>query len=360
MITAAEYEYFISKYKDMTESIDLKELTDARIKLEKSSEDPEFWANKSNASQLKELAKLEKETEELKELQSKLDNLSIAYELKDEPNFDTIQKEIIVLGEKIEERLFFNGDFDDRAAVLQIHSGAGGVDAMDFASMLMSMYQGFCKLQGWKHTVVALSPGESGGLKSATLIVEGEFAYGLLKEESGVHRLIRLSPFNAGNTRETSFASVEVLPEGLDEVADIVIDDKDIRIDTFMSGGNGGQSVNTTYSAVRITHLPTGLSAVCQNERDQIQNKELAMKILKSRLAAKKLSEQKDLLKSLKGVTSSVEFGSQIRTYTMHPYKLVKDVRSQYETSDVESMLEGRLVLDFIWANKRHNQKVLT
>jgi peptide chain release factor 2 len=360
MITAAEYEYFVSKYKDMTESIDLKELTDARIKLEKSSEDPEFWANKANASQLKELAKLEKETEELKDLQSKLDNLSIAYELKDETNFGIIQKEIIVLGEKIEERLFFNGDFDDRAAVLQIHSGAGGVDAMDFASMLMSMYQGFCKLQDWKYTVVALSPGESGGLKSATLIVEGEFAYGLLKEESGVHRLIRLSPFNAGNTRETSFASVEVLPEGLDEVADIVIDDKDIRIDTFMSGGNGGQSVNTTYSAVRITHLPTGLSAVCQNERDQIQNKELAMKILKSRLAAKKLSEQKDLLKSLKGVTSSVEFGSQIRTYTMHPYKLVKDVRSLYETSDVESMLEGRLVLDFIWANKRHNQKTLS
>jgi peptide chain release factor 2 len=353
MITAAEYEYFVSKYQDMTKSVDLESLARERKALEESSMDPEFWANKANTIQLKQLAKLEKEQQELTDLSNKLEELAIAYELNDEVNFDKIRSEVEKLGETIEQRLFFGGDFDDRSAVMSIHSGAGGVDAMDFAAMLMSMYQGFCKYQGWKHTVVALSPGEAGGVKSATIIIEGEFAYGLLKEESGVHRLIRLSPFNAGNTRETSFASVEILPEGLDEVADIEINDKDIRIDTFMSGGNGGQSVNTTYSAVRITHLPTGISAVCQNERDQIQNKELAMKILKSRLAAKKLTEQKDLLQSLKGVTSSAEFGSQIRTYTMHPYKLVKDTRSGYETSDVEGMLDGRLVLDFVWAQKR-------
>lgn len=353
VITSSEYEYSVEKYNDLLKSIDITSLETEKQELEQASQDPEFWSNPKNTSQLKKLAIIERELSEVEDLRTKLDDFGAAWELSDEEQIVSTMKQLSELGEIVEKRLFFSGDFDTRDAVVSIHSGAGGVDAMDFAAMLMSMYQGFCKNQNWKCTIASLSPGEAGGVKSATMLVSGEFAYGFLKEEAGVHRLIRLSPFNSGNTRETSFASVEVLPEGLDEVSDIIIDDKDIRVDTFMSGGNGGQSVNTTYSAVRVTHLPTGISAVCQNERDQIQNKALAMKILKSRLALKQMAEQKELLQSLKGVTSSAEFGSQIRTYTMHPYKLVKDHRTGFESTDVEAVLDGRTLIDFIWAKKR-------
>lgn len=356
MITQAEFDIFLRKYEDLLMSIDSEELLREKALIESASLDPEFWVNPANTARLKKLARLEKEAEEVHALRAALQDSKAAYDLKDEETFQEAERLVIELGEKLEQKLFFTGDFDDRDAVLMINAGAGGVDAMDFAAMLMSMYQALCKNMGWKYTIASLSAGEAGGLKSATMVVSGEFAYGFLKEEAGVHRLIRLSPFNSGNTRETSFAAVEVLPEGLDQVADIRLDDKDIRIDTFMSGGHGGQSVNTTYSAVRVTHLPTGITAVCQNERDQIQNKEMAMKIVKSRLAHKRLMEQKELMQSLKGVTGGAEFGSQIRTYTMHPYKLVKDHRSGYETSDVESVLDGRTTLDFIWAQKRFKQ----
>lgn len=353
MILQTELDYFLLKYTDLLASVDVVELSRMKSDMETQSGDPDFWNNPANTQKMKALAKLEKEKEELDELAADLENLKVAYELKDEEQFIVIRNKVESLGAKIEERLFFSGNFDDRDAVLSINAGAGGVDAMDWAAMLMSMYTAFAKLQGFSCKIAHQSSGESGGLKSATLILSGEYAYGMIKHEAGVHRLIRLSPFNSGNTRETSFASVEVLPDGLGDAVELAIPDKDLRIDTFMSGGHGGQSVNTTYSAVRITHLPTGISAVCQNERDQIQNKELAMKILRSRLLLKKMEEQKELLNSLKGLTGANAFGSQIRTYTLHPYKLVKDHRSGHETTDVDGMLDGRLVIDFIWADIR-------
>lgn len=353
MITQAEFEIIQKKYQDLLISIDRGEIKREKLLIEQESQDPEFWVNPANTARLKKLARLEKEEEEVANLESSLADLNAAFELEDGEAFSFLYKKVSELGEKIEQKLFFTGDFDDKDAVVMINAGAGGVDAMDFAAMIMSMYQSLCKNMEWKYTIASLSAGEAGGVKSATLIINGDFAYGFMKEEAGVHRLIRLSPFNSGNTRETSFVAVEVLPDGLDQVADIKIDEKDIRVDTFMSGGNGGQSVNTTYSAVRVTHIPTGITAVCQNERDQIQNKETALKILKSRLAHKQLIEQKELLNSLKGVSGSAEFGSQIRTYTMHPYKLVKDHRSGFESGDVESVLDGKTLIDFIWAQKR-------
>ena len=215
------------------------------------------------------------------------------------------------------------------------------------------MYQAFAKKQGWVSELTYLSAGEEGGVKTATLKIKGQFAFGLLKEEAGVHRLIRLSPFNAGHTRETSFAMVEVLPEGLDEEVEIDLEEKDLRWDYFMSSGKGGQSVNTTYSAVRVVHLPTGISVTCQNERSQQQNKLQALKYLKNKLAILKLKEQQQLKEELRGDWQSPEWGSQIRSYVMHPYKLVKDHRSGCETQDVEGVLAGEGLLDFIWAMKR-------
>ena len=360
MITQIDYEYLLKRFEDLLSSVNNLELLAEKAKLEIAGEDPEFWSNPANTEQLRKLARLEKEEEEIVELKEVLANLSAAFELRDEESFVGYHANAEKLSEKLEKRLFFKGDFDDRAAVLSVHAGAGGVDAADFAAMIMSMYQAFCKNQEWKYTITSLSSGESGGVKSAEMIVTGEFAYGFLRAEAGVHRLIRLSPFNSGNTRETSFVSVEVLPEGLDEVTDIHINDKDLRVDTFLSSGNGGQSVNTTYSAVRITHIPTGITAQSQNERDQIQNREIALKILRARLAHKRLMEQKDLLQSLRGITSSAEFGSQIRTYTLHPYKLVKDHRTGYETSDVDSVLDGKAVIDFIWAEKKREAAIQT
>jgi peptide chain release factor 2 len=266
-------------------------------------------------------------------------------ELKDESLGEELEQqlaEIAVKFSELKEELKFSGPYDDYNAILSIYAGAGGTDAQDWTQMLLRMYTRYFEKCGWRVSTVDESAGEEAGLKSITLTVEGPFAYGKLRGEHGVHRLVRLSPFNSDNLRQTSFAKVEVMPE-INKPEDLEIDDKELKIDVYRSGGKGGQSVNTTDSAVRITHLPTGLTVAIQNERSQLQNKETAMTILRSRLAQLQLEQHAERLTELKGPNQSAEWGNQIRSYVLHPYKQVKDLRTRYETSDPDSVLDGNL-----------------
>lgn len=243
------------------------------------------------------------------------------------------------------ERLtLFDGKFDAMGALISFYSGAGGDDAQDWNQILLRMYLRYIEEKGWKKTILQESRGSEAGIKSITIEVKGLFAYGHLSAEAGVHRLVRLSPFNSDNLRQTSFAALEVVPL-LDKLSfeSIVIDPSHLKIDTFRSSGAGGQSVNTTDSAVRITHLPTGLVASCQNERSQLQNKQKSMEILKAKIAKRLEQEQKEKVDQLKGDHQEVAWGNQIRSYVMHPYKLVKDHRTGFESSDIDLILSGKI-----------------
>jgi len=266
----------------------------------------------------------------------RLDDTSLHNELA--AQLDSLGQDFATL----KEQLKFNSPYDDHDAILTLSAGAGGTDAQDWTQMLFRMYVRWAENNRYKVTTVDESPGEEAGLKSATIEISGPFVYGKLKGEHGVHRLVRLSPFNADHLRQTSFAKVEVMPK-LDQPDELAIDDKDLKIDVYRSGGHGGQSVNTTDSAVRVTHLPTGLTVAIQNERSQLQNKETALTILRSRLAQLQLEQHAEKLDQLKGPNQSAEWGSQIRSYVLHPYKQVKDLRTKYETSDPERVLNGDL-----------------
>lgn len=244
--------------------------------------------------------------------------------------------------EGLEVRLLLAEPYDERDAILAIHAGAGGTEAQDWAGMLLRMLLRYCERKGWTARVVDESRGEEAGIKSAVVDVHGRHAYGLLKGEAGVHRLVRLSPFNADQKRHTSFALIEVLPD-LGDAPEIVIDPKDLRVDTFLSGGHGGQSVQTTYSAVRIVHIPTGITVSCQNERSQLQNKETAMRVLRARLMQRQLDELREEKQKLRGEFREVAWGNQIRSYVLHPYHLVKDLRTGEETNDPNAVLDGKL-----------------
>jgi len=243
---------------------------------------------------------------------------------------------------KLETEAMFSGDLDDRDVVLSIHAGAGGTDAQDWAEMLLRMYLRWAERDGFKVQVREALAGDEAGAKSATLEVTGAHAYGWLQSEHGVHRLVRLSPFDAAHRRHTSFASVDVIPDLGDEV-EVEIDPEDLRIDTFRAGGPGGQYVNTTDSAVRITHIPSGVVASCQSERSQLQNRTVAMKLLKSRLAVIERRKREEELAAVRGEQRAIDFGSQIRSYVQHPYQLVKDHRTNHETSSVDKVLDGDL-----------------
>ncbi len=250
--------------------------------------------------------------------------------------------------EEAEFQKMLGGEHDRANAILTINSGAGGTDSQDWAEMLLRMYLRWSDRRGFKSTVTDVQPGEEAGIKSATVIVEGEYAYGHLTAEAGVHRLVRISPFDSNARRQTSFASVFAWPE-VDETIEIDVQEKDLRIDTYRSSGAGGQHVNVTDSAVRITHLPTGTVASCQNERSQIRNRDVAMKILRARLYELEMQKRRDKLEAVEAAKKDIAFGSQIRSYVIHPYRMVKDHRTRHETGNVDRVLDGDLD-DFIKA----------
>lgn len=307
--------------------------------------DPSFWERKDSeeiVSSLSEKKRIVKEVESFKE---EVDGLMEIKDTEDEEMLGLIESDIINLEKKLnklELYLLLDQEFDLNDCFLEIHAGAGGTESCDWSSMLFRMYKRWCEEKRYKYDVIDYQEGDEAGIKSVTLHIKGKYAYGYLKCEKGVHRLVRLSPFNANNKRQTSFASVLVIPE-IKDVDDVVINENDLKIDVFRSSGSGGQSVNTTDSAVRITHLPTKTVVTCQNERSQIQNKEEALKILKSKLKLLEIEEQKNKLNKIAGEKTNIEFGQQIRSYVMHPYSMVKDHRTNVEKSNVNQVLDGDL-----------------
>ena len=268
-------------------------------------------------------------------------------ELKNEDDkeiFSLIETESVEIKKELEEleiNILLNGPYDKLNAVLELHSGAGGTEACDWANMLYRMYMRWCEKKGYKTEVIDIQDGDEAGIKSASIIVKGINVYGYLKNEKGVHRLVRLSPFDSNNRRHTSFASVDVTPLFENDDIDIEINPNDLRIDVYRSSGCGGQGVNTTDSAVRITHLPTKIVVTCQNERSQIQNKERAMEVLKNKLYQLEIEKRDQNLKEIKGNVMDINFGSAMRSYVMHPYSLIKDNRTSTETSNVLKVLDG-------------------
>ena len=325
-------------------------------KLEKETQKPDFWKDKEKAAEInqeisdlkEEINKFEKLTKELNELKELEKEIG-----EDEKLIKEIEEKCRDLEEKIKKeeiKIFLSGEYDKNNAVLQIFAGAGGIDAQDWATMLIRMYERYCAAKGFKTKILHQSFGEGGGpegrigTKSATLEIKGNYAYGILKKETGVHRLVRQSPFSAKKLRHTSFALVEVLPEiKKEQQKEIKIKSEDLKLETFRASGPGGQYVNRRESAVRITHLPTGIVASSQSERLQGLNKEKAMKVLYSKLFQLKEAEHKREIKRVKGETVSASWGNQIRSYVLHPYKLIKDLRTGIETSNVEEVLDGNL-----------------
>lgn len=335
-----------SELKTIFRDINLSEKKAKLTELSKQLEDPDVWKDNVKAQELsKQQAKLKAQVEPWVELQKKLTELSELAELGDDSlkgeiktQLNDCQKQLGLL----KEGLKYNGPYDDHDAILRLQAGAGGVDAMDWAAMLLRMYLRWAEKAGYSAEVVEESSGDEAGIKSAVISVSGVNAYGKLQSEHGVHRLVRLSPFNADNLRQTSFAMVEVLPQ-IDTPDEVEIDEKDLRIDVFRAGGHGGQSVNTTDSAVRITHIPTNTVVSIQNERSQLQNKETAMKILRSKLAQLQIEQHTEKISELKGPNQEAAWGNQIRNYVLHPYTLVKDTRTKFEVKDAQKVLNGDL-----------------
>jgi peptide chain release factor 2 len=315
-----------------------------------------FWKDSQKAQEIiKKAVSLKNRIEGWVELKQELDELLAISELNDKTLIEEIQDRYNVLNQnlsKLKELLKFSGEFDSNDAIISIYAGAGGTDAQDWTQILFRMYVRWAEKHSYEFKVLEENIGEEAGLKSVTFEIIGEYAFARLKNEKGVHRLVRLSPFNADNLRQTSFAKVEVIPK-LNPEDDFDLDEKDLKIDVFRSGGHGGQSVNTTDSAVRITHLPTNIVVTIQNERSQLQNKELALTILRSKLAEIKLEQHVQKITELKGPNLSAEWGNQIRSYVLHPYKQVKDQRSGYVSKDPSSILDGNID-DLIDSNIGH------
>jgi len=341
--------------EDALGRIGFAKLEQRKVELDELVKDPELWSDNDKAQALlREQSGLEKRLEPWRRLQSRVQSDVELLESNDASLETELSRDIQDIRELFEaqkDELKFNGNYDDHDAILSIHAGAGGTDAQDWASMLLRMYVRYAEKEGWAVTTIEESMGEEAGIKSITLEIAGSFAYGKLKGEHGVHRLVRLSPFNA-ESRETSFAKVEVTPK-ISRPDELVIDEKELKIDVYRSGGHGGQSVNTTDSAVRITHLPTNIVVAIQNERSQLQNKEMAMTILRSKLAQLAAEQHLENLAELKGPNEQAAWGNQIRSYVLHPYKQVKDLRTEYTSSDPDKILDGELT-PFITAYLEH------
>ena len=323
---------------------DIDNKQSAIYKLEKETSKHDFWNDNIRSNKIiEELNSLKDVVVKITNLKSRIDALKDLSTSLDEESIPIVEEEVLQIDKDTKEAsllLLLNGKYDKGNAILEVHSGAGGTEACDWAMMLYRMYTRWCDKNGYKYTVLDYQEGEEVGIKSVSMLVKGLYAYGYLKCESGIHRLVRLSPFDANHKRHTSFASVMAVPF-IDDKTSVDINEKDLRIDVYRSSGCGGQGVNTTDSAVRITHIPTNIVVTCQNERSQIQNKEQAMKILKSKLLLLETEKKNSELNSFKENQQNIEFGSQIRSYVMHPYSLVKDHRTLYETSNISKVLDG-------------------
>lgn len=314
--------------------------------LQSESEQLHFWDDQQAAqATMKKIAKLQAQVEPWEELQNRAKEALELASMHDDSLESELESALQLTEQqynRMKKDLRYSGSHDGDDVILSIYAGAGGTDAQDWAAMLRRMYVRWAEQHDCTVTTVDESSGEEAGIKSVTLEISGSFAYGQLKGEYGVHRLVRLSPFNADNLRQTSFAKVDVLPK-VESPEEVAIDEKELKIDVYRAGGHGGQSVNTTDSAVRVTHLPTGISVAIQNERSQLQNKETAMTILRSRLVQLQMEQHKERLSELKGPNQSAEWGNQIRSYVLHPYKQVKDLRTRHESSDPDKVLDGGL-----------------
>jgi peptide chain release factor 2 len=296
---------------------------------------------------MKKLSGLKEEADSWRTLEEKASSLEelliLSIEEKDRSLLESFTQEFAEIQDRLSElefKLVFSGPYDDRNAIVALHAGAGGVESQDWASMLMRMYMRWAERRGFKGELMDVSVGEEAGIKSAIIQITGDYAYGYLKAERGVHRLVRLSPFDSDHARHTSFALLEVMPQ-VEEGVDVVIQPDDLKIDVFRAGGAGGQSVQKNSTAVRITHLPTGIKVSCQNERSQHQNKEFAMRILMGRLVEREIEEKAKKMAKIKGDHISPEWGNQIRSYVLQPYRMVKDHRTDFETSDADGVLDG-------------------
>lgn len=331
---------------------DIESLNKRLEELDNKMQEPDFWNDLKKAQSLTQEAKLVKDKiENYKALKNRLEDIEVLIELTSLEDDESINKEVIsevkMLAkdlDKLKIEIMLSGEYDRDNAILNLHAGAGGTDAQDWTEMLLRMYTRWCTVKGYKIETMDFEPGDEAGIKGVAIRIIGEFAYGYLKAEKGIHRLVRISPFNSAGKRQTSFASVEVLPE-LTEEQDIEIRTEDLRIDTYRASGAGGQYVNKTESAIRITHLPTGIVVQCQNERSQHSNKETAMKMLKGKLIELKERAHKEKVEDLTGELRDIGWGSQIRSYVFQPYTMVKDHRTNAEAGNIGAVMDGDIDL---------------
>ena len=351
----------LDRVRDVQLRLDLPERERELARLRERSADPGLWNDPEGAQELmRRVARLERQIEAWRGLERGAADLGELAALADATEGEErdalaadIARELGTLEARfgeLEVALILGGPYDDHGALLAIHAGAGGTEAQDWAEMLLRMYLRWGERRGYDARVVSISPGEEAGLKSVSLRLGGEDAYGLLRSERGVHRLVRISPFDASKSRHTSFALVEVMPEARESDAiEVEIRPEDLRVDTYRASGHGGQNVQKNDTAVRITHLPTGMVVTCQNERSQLRNRESAMQVLRSRLLERELEQREAEMAELKGVHVAAGWGNQIRSYVLHPYRMVKDLRTGHETSDTGAVLDGEFD-DFVYA----------
>lgn len=339
---------FMTSIEDLKKAIDPQKQEEILKALDLDMQKPDFWSNTKEAKKVtKKVAEIRQKIGDFTQLEKKLKNLVDWFEISEEgteewtileDDIDSFSKEL----RAFEVEILLNGPYDQNNAIIELHPGAGGTESQDWADMLYRMYTRYAQKKRYKIEILDYQPGDEAGIKSVSLLIKGPYAYGYLKAERGVHRLVRISPFDSNARRHTSFASLDVMPE-IDDEIDIDIKDEDLKIDVYRSGGAGGQSVNTTDSAVRITHLPTNIVVTCQNERSQLKNKEQAMRYLKAKLVQEEIKKQEEALKSIKGEQKDIAWGSQIRSYVFHPYQMVKDHRTSYEVSQVDLVMDGEI-----------------
>ncbi len=360
--TKVKIEELRQKSKSLKELVDPEALQSEVQRIERELSSHEIWSNQKNASELaRKLRRAKELLADLSRIDQIFEEIDIGLELADEdPELaQDVEKRVLELEKIVRQfqlELILNDPIDASNAYLSVHPGAGGTESHDWAQMLLRMYMRWAERKGFEVELVDFQPGEEAGVKSATILIKGEYAYGYLKHERGVHRLVRISPFDAAKRRHTSFASVNVIPELPDDI-EIEIRPEDVKIDTFRATGHGGQYVNKTDSAVRITHIPTGIVVSCQSERSQHQNKAQALKMLKARLYQLEMLKRKEKIEELQGELKEIAWGNQIRSYVLQPYKLVKDHRTDIETGDFESVLDGDIDL-FIEAELFHFAEV--